>query len=103
MKQIKIQSIHVCFYFTKKKNIFLSFFFLANSVDNRDSKSLTSPEQSPYIWNRSIQSINNDSQISSKELISEYNGRMISQSTISNNDQLKSKSLFLKLFLQNKI
>jgi hypothetical protein len=61
-----------------------------NSNEIKDEKSITLSKQSPYIWNRSIQSLNNDSQT----LSNEYNGRMISQSTISNDDQLKSKYFF---------
>jgi hypothetical protein len=94
MKTIKIQSINVCFYLIKNsrekkqipesrnplflpcKNYYLFFFpYLANSVNNLHSKSITSSEQSPYNWTED----NDDSQKSSKE----YNGRMISQSTIS--------------------
>ncbi|CAF3532235.1 unnamed protein product [Rotaria sp. Silwood1] len=67
-----------------------------NPDHNSKSKSITSSEQSPYIWNRSIQTKENDSQQSSKqsttEKINEYNGRIISKSSINTtftNDQLK--------------
>lgn len=59
-----------------------------------NSKSISSSEQSPYIWNRSIPNIENNSQKSQSTI--EYNGRMISQSvlsTMSNDDQWKSKFL----------
>jgi len=59
----------------------------SNSIE----KSIALSEQSPYIWDRSIQSVDNGSQSSSKDLTIEYNGRMISQSTISNDDRLTSR------------
>ena len=80
------------FVFNFPKIIFF-FFFLANSI--------TSSQQSPYIWDQSIepdnqksQSIESDNQKS--QSIDEYNGRMISQSTISNDDQLKSKYISVR-------
>lgn len=81
--QMKIQSINVCFDFIKN---YCPLFFLANT-------SIISSEQSPYVWDQSLDNIseNLSSSSSSKELTPEYNGRMISQSTISNGDYLRSK------------
>ncbi|CAF2533701.1 unnamed protein product [Rotaria sp. Silwood2] len=83
----------------KKQNLFSSN-LLANSDHNSKSKSITSSAQSPYIWNRSIQTIENDSQQSSKQLtteeINEYNGRIISKSSINTafvNDQSKKNEM----------
>ena len=82
----RIESVHDI-----KQNQTLS----ETKIDTRSKSSV----DSPYIWNKSTQSIETNSRKSSEESFSEYNGRMISQSTISKSDQLKSKSFYELIFL----
>jgi thiol-disulfide isomerase/thioredoxin len=88
------QCLFLFFRNNKKKS-----FCLAHSFDNIRSKSFTSSVQSPYIWNKSTSSMEITSQKSLEESFSEYNGRMISQSTIS---KTESKS-FSNLISSNNI
>ncbi|CAF1040807.1 unnamed protein product [Rotaria sordida] len=85
----------------KDQTEFLKAIDQSNSDNNWKTKSITSSQQSPYIWNRSIQNIENDSQQSSKQLtteeINEYNGRIISKSSINTtftNDQSKKNEIY---------
>ncbi len=78
----------------RKTTIYFLLFQLAKSDNDWNSKSNTSSQQSPYIWNQSTPS-------QQSQLSTEYNGRMISKSissTISNDNQLTSKFLPRKHF-----
>jgi len=70
----------------RKTTIYFLLFQLAKSDNDWNSKSITSSQQSPYIWNQSIPS-------QQSQLSSEYNGRMISKSILSTISNDKSKFL----------
>ncbi|CAF0949735.1 unnamed protein product [Adineta steineri] len=76
--------------------------FLKPIDSSNSTQSITSSQQSSYIWNKSSSTIENNTQQS--QLTTEYNGRMISQSTlntISNGNQSTKKETWNEHFYDN--